>query len=165
MERSLLIESLAHLDFLALTPKTTSLQKDPDEHICDGLTELAAHLNGVYTVSEIRECLWKEFCGNDYKWTRWNFRELFVHGSTEMKSLDPAIATAVQERVKEMLHLSIYEPRKTRHGSSFPRAASTAGSRRSATPARKCTTTVRKVTKRVRQKSTTPARKHSRKVC
>jgi hypothetical protein len=58
MERSLLIESLAHLDFLALTPKTTSLQKDPDEHICDGLTELAAHLNGVYTVSEIRECLW-----------------------------------------------------------------------------------------------------------
>jgi hypothetical protein len=120
-----LIEILAHLDYLVDGPKTRSLQaKDTKEHIEKVLGELADNSTNKYTIDQIRLRLWDEFRKGD-TYPDYNFARLFLHGSSEIVTLDQKTRESVQEQLRTIHLLKAQMPQSQRPRSKRLASATT----------------------------------------
>jgi hypothetical protein len=117
-----LVVLLAYLDFEVGGPKTRSLQDtDIQKHIHGVLVKLSKSLGSRYTVYRIRQRLWNVFQAGD-AYPESNFSRLFLHGSSEMVTLDQQTRELVKEQLR-MIHLEkadMHDPRQLRSKLSAP---------------------------------------------
>jgi len=153
-----LVEILAHLDFLVEGPRSKALpDKDAEKHIQRVLVDLAAKLGNRYAVAHIRDLLWQTI-RRGYKYPEFNFPQLFLHGSSEIKDLDLETRKLVEERLA-VIHLdtALHAPRSRRSRSVFPTPTVTPSVNRRTT-----STLISSSTKSYkRNQQTKPVRKYS----
>ncbi|KAF2124676.1 hypothetical protein P153DRAFT_370595 [Dothidotthia symphoricarpi CBS 119687] len=128
------VELLANLDFLVEGPKTRSLQdEDYDEYTYELLGQLSKSLGSRYTVEQIRKQLWTEFQPG-YEFPQHNIDLLFLHGSSEIRTLSPELKSLIKEQLRTIrLQKALHAPRCRR---SLARVEKHRGHHRNSGPAR-----------------------------
>jgi hypothetical protein len=133
-----LIEILAYLDYLVDGPKSRSLDaRDTEAHIREVLGELANNFTYRYTINQIRQRLWDEFRGG-YIYPDYNFAQLFLHGSSEIVTLDRDTRASIQDQLRTIHLLKANMPQSQR-----PRAKRLASATTSIQQARKSSKSAR----------------------
>lgn len=100
MARPNLIDLLAYLDLKVEESKQRSLQdEDIEEYVQQVLCELAGKFDNRYTVKEIKDELLREFRRGD-GYPEYNFPQLILLGSSQMRALDPKTTKCVENQLK-----------------------------------------------------------------
>jgi len=140
MARPNLAEVLAHLNILVTRPRATSLgREDPEKDIHNVLVEVAKSLENRYSVVQIRRCLWDAF-RTGWRYPENNFRQLFLHGSSEIPDLDSETVRSVSEHLEVLRLRQAYSmERSLRSGprSSDPVTVPKGHRKKSSTPLRR----------------------------
>ena len=124
-----LVEVLAHLDLLVEGPKTRSLQDANTEQQIRGiLTEVGESLDNQYTVRQIKGRLWEEF-RHGFMYPEDNFPLLFLHGSSEIHTLNPITVERIKERLDVLRLEKEQKTPRTRRWRSIPPAPTIASKR------------------------------------